>query len=114
VQAGLVDWWHPDFTFPEPTHQAAFKQRAEEKLMRNFAVLDAGIGANRWVVGDPYTVCDIYLTMMTRWTRLMAKTAWHFPNIQRVVEAGQARPAFQRMMQKQGISWPQTWPEPKQ
>jgi hypothetical protein len=49
--------------------------------------------------------------MMTRWTRFMAKTAWHFPNIRRVVEAGQARPAFQRMMQKQGIAWPQRWPE---
>jgi glutathione S-transferase len=113
VQAGLIDWWHPDFTFPEPATQPAFKQRAEEKLMRNFAVLDAGIGASRWVVGEQYTVCDIYLTMMTRWTRFMAKTAWHFPNIRRVVEAGQARPAFQRMMQKQGIAWPIQWPEPK-
>lgn len=113
VQAGLVDWWHPDFTFPEPAIQAAFKLRAEEKLMRNFAVIDAGIGANRWVAGDQFTVCDIYITMMTRWTRFMAKTAWHWPNIQRIVEAGQARPAFQRMMQKQGITWPQRWPEPK-
>ena len=26
---------------------------------------------------------------------------------------GQRRPAFQRMMQKQGIAWPQKWPEPK-
>ena len=111
VQAGLIDWWHPDFTFPEPAHQAAFKMRAEEKLMRNFAVLDAGIGANRWVIAGQYTVCDIYLTMMTRWTRFMAKTAWHFPNIRRVVEAGQARPAFQRMMEKQGIAWPLRWPE---
>ena len=112
VQAGLIDWWHPDFTFPEPAHQAAFKARAEEKLMRNFGVIDAGIGRNRWMTGEQYTVCDIYLAMLTRWTRFMPKTAWHFPNVRRVAEAAAARPAFQRMMQKQGIAWPQRWPEP--
>jgi len=111
VQAGLIDWWHPDFTFPEPATQAAFKARAEEKLQRNFAVLDAGIGANRWMAGGQYTVCDIYLTMMARWTRFMTKTMWHYPNIRRIAETVQARPAFQRMMQKQGITWPQRWPE---
>ena len=111
VQAGLIDWWHPDFTFPEPATQAAFKARAEEKLQRNFAVLDAGIGANRWMAGGQYTVCDIYLTMMARWTRFMPKTMWHYPNIRRIAETVQARPAFQRMMQKQGITWPQRWPE---
>jgi len=111
VQAGLIDWWHPDFTFPEPPTQAAFKARAEEKLQRNFAVLDSGIGANRWMAGGQYTVCDIYLTMMARWTRFMPKTMWHYPNIRRIAETVQARPAFQRMMQKQGITWPQRWPE---
>ena len=30
-----------------------------------------------------------------------------------LVDAGKARPAFQRMMQKQGIAWPKQWPEPK-
>lgn len=111
VQAGLIDWWHPDFTFPEPAHQAAFKMRAEEKLMRNFAVIDSGIGASRWMAGEHHTVCDIYLAMLTRWTRFMPKTAWHFPNVRRIAEAAAARPAFQRMMQKQGIAWPQRWPE---
>lgn len=111
VQAGLIDWWHPDFTFPEPAHQAAFKARAEEKLMRNFGVLDAGIGGNRWMTGDRHTVCDIYLAMLTRWTRFMPRTAWHFANVRRVAEAAAARPAFQRMMRKQGIAWPQRWPD---
>lgn len=111
VQAGLIDWWHPDFTFPDPAHQAAFKARAEEKLMRNFGVLDAGIGGDRWVTGDRHTVCDIYLAMLTRWTRFMPRTAWHFPNVRRVAEAAAARPAFQRMMRKQGIAWPQRWPD---
>ena len=101
----------PTSRFRSRPIRRAFKARAEEKLLRNFAVLDAGIGASRWVIGGQYTVCDIYLTMMTRWTRFMAKTAWHFPNIRRVVEAGQARPAFQRMMEKQGIAWPLRWPE---
>ncbi len=111
LQTGLIDWWHADWTFADAPRQAAFKAVAEEKLLRNFGVLDGGIGESRWVAGDQYTVCDIYLAMLTRWTRFMPKTAWHFPNIRRIAEAAAARPAFQRMMQKQGIAWPQRWPE---
>lgn len=111
LQTGLIDWWHADWTFADALRQAAFKAVAEERLLRNFGIIDAGIGGNRWVTGEQYTVCDIYLAMLTRWTRFMAKTAWHFPNVRRIAEAAAARPAFQRMMQKQGIAWPQRWPE---
>ncbi len=110
VQVGFIDWFHPDRTFADASVHAAFKAASEVKLARGCEVLDDGIGAARWMTGDQYTVCDIYLAMMTRWSRFLAKPMWHWPNIKRVVGATYVRPAFQRMMQKQGIAWPERWP----
>lgn len=110
VQVAFTDWFHPDRTFVDPAHHAAFKAASEARLARSFDVLDGGIGARRWMIGQQYTACDIYLTMMTRWSRLLAKPMWHWPNIRRIAGAAHVRPAFQRMMQKQNIAWPETWP----
>ena len=111
VQVGFIDWFHPDWTFSDLDSQAALKAQAEEKLSRSFQVLDDGIGGNPYVAGTQFTVCDIYLAMMARWSRFQPKPAWHWPNIKRVVAASYTRPAFQRMLQKQGIAWAENWPK---
>lgn len=110
VQVAFVDWFHPDRTFADAALRDAFKPASEKKLTLSFKVLDDGIGANRWMAGEHYTVCDIYLAMLTRWSRFLAEPMWRWPNIRRVVAAARVRPAFQRMMQKQGIAWPEAWP----
>ena len=110
VQVAFIDWFHPDWTFADAERQAALKAAAEERLKRSSAVLDAGIGANRWTAGDQHTVCDIYLAMLVRWSRFLAEPMWQWPNIRRVAGAAHVRPAFQRMMKKQGIAWPEKWP----
>lgn len=110
VQVAFIDWFHPDWTFADAGQQAALKAAAEEKLQRSFQVLDDGIGSHPWMTGEQFTICDIYLTMMARWSRFLARPMWEGRNIRRVVGAAHIRPAFQRMMQKQGIAWAENWP----
>lgn len=111
VQAGFLDWFHPDWTMATAADQASLKAAAETKLYRNFDVLNDGIGANRpHMLGGQFTICDIYLAMVTRWSRFMQRPMWHWPNIRHVVGNAYTRPGFQRMMQKQGIAWPDAWP----
>lgn len=110
VQVGFIDWFHPDWTFADLDSQAALKAAAEQKLYQSFQVLDDGIGGNRSMIGDQFTVCDIYLAMLTRWSRFLARPMWEGKNIRRVVGTTYVRPAFQRMMQKQGIAWAEHWP----
>jgi glutathione S-transferase len=111
AQVGFIEWFHPEWTFPDLERQAALKARAEEKLGDNFQVLNDGIGNGAFVTGAQFTAADIYLTMLTRWSRFLAKPAWAWPNIKRVVGATYRRPAFQRMMDKQGILWAENWPK---
>jgi glutathione S-transferase len=110
VQAHCIDWFHPDWTFADAGQQAALKAEAERKLYRTFDVLNDGIGPDsRHMLGDQFTVCDIYLAMLTRWSRYFERPMWRWANIERVVGAAYPRPAFQRMMQKQGIAWAENW-----
>lgn len=113
LQVGFLDWFHPDWTFADPALQAALKAAAEQKLTRSFQVLDDGIGpkdnGNAYMLGDTFGLCDIYLAMLTRWSRFLAQPMWHWANIERVVSATYPRPAFQRMLQKQGIGWAENW-----
>jgi len=111
VQVGFSDWFHPDWTFADAAQQAALKAAAEPKLYRTFQVLDDGIGGNAWMIDGQFTVCDIWLAMLARWSRFLPKPMWTWPNIRRVVAATYPRPAFQRMMQKQGIAWAENWPQ---
>ena len=113
VQVEFTDWFHPDWTFTDPAHQAALKAATEPKLYRAFQVLDDGIGSKTaggtYMLGADVSLCDIYLAMMTRWSRFLDKPMWRWANIERVVGATYTRPAFQRMMQKQGIGWAENW-----
>jgi glutathione S-transferase len=109
VQVGFLDWFHPDWTFADPAQQAALKAAAEQKLTRSFQILDDGIGGGAYMLGDTFSLCDIYLAMLTRWSRFLAQPMWRWANIERVVGTTYTRPAFQRMLQKQGISWAENW-----
>ena len=111
VQVGFLGWFHPDWTFADAERQAALKAAAEQELYRAFQVIDAGIAGQPWMAGEPFTTCDIWLAMMARWSRGMPRPMWVWPNIRRVVAATYTRPAFQRMMDKQGIAWAENWPQ---
>jgi hypothetical protein len=43
--------------------------------------------------------------MLCRWTRNMEKPAMEYANLKRTVDLVKARPAWQRMMQAEGITW---------
>jgi GSH-dependent disulfide-bond oxidoreductase len=84
-----------------------FKMYAPEKLeyainryafetQRHFAILDARLAKQKYMVGDTYTIVDMDVW---GWARLMplGEPAWSkFPNLKRLVEEISARPAAQK------------------
>lgn len=112
VQPAFIDWFHPDWTFADAERQAALKDAAAARLLRATQVIDDGIGPQAaHMLGAEFSLCDFYLAMLARWSRFQDTPMWARPNIRRVVAAAYTRPAFQRMMQKQGIAWAENWPQ---
>jgi glutathione S-transferase len=110
TQVAFLGWFHPDWTFADAERQQAWKAASEQELYRSFDVLNGGIGPiSLHMVGESHSICDIYLAMLTRWSRFLARPMWRWTNIRRVVNEAYRRPAFQRMLQKQGIAWAENW-----
>lgn len=106
VQPAIIEFFHPDWTFEDPTHQAALKASAEKRVGAMFDYIDAELakGGGPYLLGGTFYACDLFLAMLTRWTRYFAKPGYQYPNVKRVSDAVLARPAVQRMMAAQGIT----------
>jgi GSH-dependent disulfide-bond oxidoreductase len=68
------------------------------EAQRHFGIVNARLGKNKYMLGDTYTIVDMNLW---GWSRLMpnilGEGAWDkFPNLKRLVDEVNARPAAQR------------------
>ena len=107
VQEALMQWHHSDYYADEVHCRQAVKEQSETKLDKLWQQLDAALGHDGpYLLGETFSVADIYLTMLARWTRKQAKPATAYANIKRCVELVKARPAYQRMLKAEGIEQP--------
>jgi glutathione S-transferase len=106
VQEVLMHWYHPEHYAPPEAHPAV-KHHAEQRLDRLWAFLDGELAKNGpYLLGETFSTPDIYLTMLTRWSRNMARPGASHLNLRRLVENVRARPAYQRMLKAEGIIHP--------
>lgn len=107
VQEAFIEFYHPDWYVEGAEAETTFKIGAERRLEELWSRMDAGLAANGpYLSGPSFTVADIYLHMLNRWSRNCNRPAWTWPNIKRTVDLVRVRPAVQRMMAKQGIAEP--------
>ena len=74
--------------------------RYEFEALRHFGVLDAHLAGRRYMVGETYTIVDMDVW---GWARvipfILGDEAWaKFPNLKRLVDEIEARPAVQRAL----------------
>jgi glutathione S-transferase len=110
VQEGFIQWFHPDWQMASESGRAELKASAERRLSAMWDVVDAGLSQAPYLAGPAPGLPDIYLAMLTRWSRFLPHPAWTRGHIRRAVGAVIARPAFRRMMAEQGIAWAENWP----
>ncbi len=105
VQPTIIEFFHPDWTFEDPAHQAALKASAEKRVGAMFDYIDAELAkGGPYLTGPTFYACDLFLAMLTRWTRYFARPAYQCPNVKRLTDLVKARPAMERMMAAQGIT----------
>jgi GSH-dependent disulfide-bond oxidoreductase len=84
---------HFKYYAPEPMPYAVNRYQFEAK--RHYGILDDRLAGHRYMLGDAYTIVDM---AVWGWARLvpfiMGDDAWtHFPNVKRLVDEINARPA---------------------
>jgi glutathione S-transferase len=105
VQPAIIDYFHPDWTFEDAGHQAALKASAEKRVGAMFDYINDELGkGGPYLLGSTFYACDLFLAMLTRWTRYFTRPAYQCVNVKRLADLVKERPAMQRMMAAQGIT----------
>jgi glutathione S-transferase len=106
LQEDLQHWWHADNYLDTEPARHELKAVSERRLGRMFSQLDSGLGqGGPYMLGDRFSAADIFLVMLSRWTRAMAVPATSYPNLNRLIGLVTARPAWKAMMLAEGIDW---------
>jgi GST-like protein len=87
---------HFKFFAPEPKHYAV--NRYDFEAWRHWGILDAQLAKHPWMLGDTYTFVDM---AVWGWARVLpfalGADAWEkLPNVKRLLDAINARPAAER------------------
>ena len=106
VQAELLHYFYPDRLGGE--HAALIQQRASQRLLPMLAILDAQIAASGgpYLQGKVYTIADIYLFMMCRWTRNLSHPARSLTHLAAFLEVMRQRPAVMRAHATENLTPP--------
>jgi len=107
VQEAFMHYFHPDQFCADAAAQTELKRISETRLDKFFDVIDRALGAKGpYLAGEQFTTADLYLHMLNRWSRHLARPAWSFANIRALVELVRERPAVVSMMRAQGLAEP--------
>ncbi|HEY4164373.1 MAG TPA: glutathione S-transferase family protein [Dongiaceae bacterium] len=104
LQECLMHYWHPNYYVDGADRLAECAKKAETRSDQMFGFLDGQLKqSGPYLCGQKFYACDIYLAMMARWTRKMAKPAVTHPEISRLVRECLARPSYKKMLEVAGI-----------
>lgn len=89
----------------EPAHAPAIRARATGALMDSWRPVDDHLAAGGpFMLGDRFSLLDIYLAMMASWFEPPADLLTRFPAVGRCHDLVMARPAVRRCLDRRGAS----------
>jgi glutathione S-transferase len=98
---------HKQFTplFKDGT-PADYRPIAKDNVLKAFTFVDGHLAGRQWLVGDSYTVADIYLFVTTNWARFQDIDIAQWPNLNDLRTRVRARPKVQDAMKAEGLIKP--------
>lgn len=104
VQATFLHHAYPErLVGDDPAAAAAVRAGAGRHLDAAFDHLDALLGEGPYLAGETFSVADLYLHMVTRWSRRLPRKPWTLPHVGPHYARLSERPAVARMLERQGI-----------
>ncbi|MFM7295244.1 MAG: glutathione S-transferase family protein [Burkholderiales bacterium] len=106
LQADLIHYFYPDRLGGEFATEV--KRRATARVTPMLDILDTQLAASGgpYLLGSTYTICDIFLFMMCRWTRDMPNPARNREHLGRFLDMMATRPAVIRAHQQEELDLP--------
>lgn len=88
--------FHPDT--PEAT-----REERKAYLRKRYAIVEAVLARQPWLLGEHFTAADAYLFVVTNWARGVQLDLSEFPSLQAFQKRVAARPAVQAAMAAEGL-----------
>jgi glutathione S-transferase len=105
VQADEMLYFYPERYASEP-HRDALKAIVVDRVAEMFARIDPVLAERPYLLGDAISAADIYLFMLSRWTRNMPKKARDLPHVGAFLARIMARAAVREAYAIEGIAEP--------
>ena len=109
MQQALIVYFYPERWASTPEAIAQVKAHAEQKVLWLLEQIESQLAghASPWLLGNAYSLLDPYAMMLCRWTRNFAsRKARDFPHIGPWLTRVLARPAVQRVFEREGLAQP--------
>ena len=97
VQNAYQLTYYPDRFVDVAADEPSAQQRGNRRLRETWRVIDDQIGDKQWLLGDRFSLADIYLFMLTTWLRAAKghPSLDEFPNVKRIADVVVQRPSVQ-------------------
>jgi glutathione S-transferase len=109
LQQALIIYFYPERWAVTTDAIAQVKQHAQARVVALLQQIDDQLASHGgpWLLGDAYRLPDLYAMMLCRWTRNFdSRKAREFPNIKPWLQRVLARPAVQRVFEREGLAQP--------
>lgn len=104
LQPAFRQWFYPQ-DFASPEHEKESKAFARQRIEAAWERLDAHLSARGpYVLGERFSVVDLYATMLMRWSRNMPRPATTWPALDALAQRVKARPSWQRLYALEQLS----------
>lgn len=101
-------YYQSEFYSSNPNHGKEIKAKAFQDLLTRWQIVEDALVGKNWLLGEKFSVCDIYLQMLTSWhiPREVAKNSNdllsdeffdEFPQIKRIINSVLARSAMKKI-----------------
>ncbi len=109
LQSAYMLHFYPERFTAEADQAAGVEANATELIANAWAMLDDALDPGPYLLGEAFSVCDLYMHTMALWNQPHHRPLSEFPNVARALALVHARPAVQRMLAVHnpdvGVKW---------
>jgi glutathione S-transferase len=87
----------------DPTTRQETRQEKTDYLRKRYDLIEQRLATNSFLLGERYTIADIYLFVVTNWSRVVKMDLSDFPNLLAFQKRVVARPAVQAALKAEGL-----------